>query len=133
MSFTCTNLLNEINTLEKLSRENMDPSSGNIENMDPSSGKNIIFSFIRMPRRNFYFFFVRISVVVWINFLFSPFLKHVYQASCWIHPGSPCCPLTLLAHLHFLCPNKKGKKTKRSLKILFKARATIHTVCYIVS
>jgi hypothetical protein len=23
-------------------------------------------------------------------------------ASCWVHPGSPCCPLTLFAHLHFL-------------------------------
>jgi hypothetical protein len=23
-------------------------------------------------------------------------------ASCWVHPGSPCCPLTLLVRLHFL-------------------------------
>ncbi len=22
--------------------------------------------------------------------------------SCWVHPGSPCCPLTLLPPLHFL-------------------------------
>jgi hypothetical protein len=28
-----------------------------------------IFSFMWMRRRNFYFFFIRISVVVWINFL----------------------------------------------------------------
>jgi hypothetical protein len=63
--------------------------------MDPSSGekKFNIFSFTRMWRNNFYFFFIRISVVVWINFLFSPFLKHVCIVSCWVHDGSPCCPL----------------------------------------
>ena len=32
-----------------------------------------IFSFMRVRRRNFYFFFIRISVVVWINFPFLPF------------------------------------------------------------
>ncbi len=39
-------------------------------------GKMInIFSFMWMWRRNFCFFFIRISVVFWINLLFSPFLQ----------------------------------------------------------
>jgi hypothetical protein len=56
------------------------------ENMDPSSGKLInIFSFTRIRRRNFYFFFTRISVVLSLNF--SCFLfKHVWIVSCWVHP-----------------------------------------------
>ncbi len=35
------------------------------------------------------------------QYSFSLSFKHVYIASCWVHPGSPWCPLTLLAHLHF--------------------------------
>jgi hypothetical protein len=44
-----------------------------------------IFSFMWMRRRNFYFFFIRISVVVSINSFFFLF-KHVRIAPCWVHP-----------------------------------------------
>ncbi len=64
-----------------------------------------IFSFMRMRRRNFYSFFIRISVVVSINVLFL-FFKHVRITSCGVHPGSPCCPLRVLVHLHFLLISK---------------------------
>jgi hypothetical protein len=49
-----------------------------------------IFSFMRMRRRNVYFFFIKISVVVWIKISFSPlFFKHVCIdniVSSWVHP-----------------------------------------------
>jgi hypothetical protein len=39
--------------------------------------------------------YIRISVVFWIN-IHSPLsFKHVHIESCWVHPDSPSCPLTI--------------------------------------
>jgi hypothetical protein len=55
---------------------------------------------MRIGRRNFCYFFIRISVVLDK----APF-EHVQCALSvylGVYPGSPYCPWTLLAHLHFL-------------------------------
>ncbi len=69
-------------------------------------------SFIRVRRRNFYFFFIRISVVVSINLSF-PLLQTC--ASIVLLGSSPCCPLTLLVHLHFLSPEDRDEVNEREV------------------
>jgi hypothetical protein len=72
------------------------------------SGKNNqYFFFYTDVEEEFYFFFIRISVV--LDTLLSHLsFQHVSIVSCWVHPGSPCCPLTLLVYLYYLCVSLKS-------------------------
>ena len=74
----------------------------NSENMDPLNKRNNLKSFLmRMGRTNFLFLlFIRISVVLdKASFEHQPCAFSVHPG---VHPGYPCCPLTVLVHIRFL-------------------------------
>jgi hypothetical protein len=70
--------------------------------MDPSSERNNkYFFFYEDTEEEFFVSSLEGSRLFWIK---PPSLsfKHVRIESCWVHPGYPCCPLTLFSNLHFL-------------------------------
>ncbi len=59
-----------------------------------------IFSFIRIRRRNFYFFFIRILVVVWMKF---PFLPIPQTCAHNVHLGFRVVLIPVVLMCHLVC------------------------------